>query len=337
MNPPSESSRRNSLHAGASMLPNPQSSRSEAASSRIIIPPRQSIGAMLWEIVSPLLWKLTVFYTKVFLFIASIGGFILTTILLYSLVYYLAVPKRLHTYPVFFDYIGADQACANVTLSSRQWEGLARPIRQWDRPTPHYDFDVSLTVEFPNTEYNIAQKPVMFETSALLRDHTKVATTRRGFLVPQMSTLARLFRDFVTMAVAGLYLYQDKQTMDIPLIESFPVMETEALSFIRLCMSPTIHIYSGALNFTSRLSGFRYLIAHHPIFVGIVVVGSVVSMAILGVILAYIVRYIKRGSAREDIEDRAPVEPLSPISPREEMFATHEEAEHIVGIRRRRD
>ena len=322
---PSESSRRGSMVPGPSI-------HSEA-SSRIFIPPNQTILGLIWEVISPWVWKLAVFYTKIFLFLASFGLFIITTIILYSMVYYLAVPKRLHTYPVHFDF-GKDHACANVTLANRQWEGLARPIIEWDRPVPGYDFDITLTIEFPNTHHNLEQGPVMMETSVLLRDYSPVAKTRRPFLVPQMSTLARLFRDALTMAVSGLHLYQDKQTQDIDLIESLPIFHHESLSFVSLCMNPPIHVYSATLNFTSKLSGLRYLISHHPIFTGFLVVSVVVALATVSFLGMYIVRYIKK-------ENGTQVEPFSPISPTEDIIGCEndqiDEDINEGGLRRRRD
>lgn len=306
-------------------------SMSSTESSRILIP-NQSATEMVWELVSPLLWKLVVFYTKVFLLVASVVMFAVTTVLLYSLVYWLAVPKRLHTYPVFFDF-AQSSVCANVTLADRQWEGLARPVPQWDRPTAGFDFDVSLTIEFPSTEHNVHAPPVMFETTALLRDHHAVAKTARPFLVPHTSWLGRLFRDFLTMTATGLYLYRDRMTGEVMLLDSFPVHAQEALSYVHVCMQPPLHVYSGTLNFVSKLSGLRYLLAHHPIAVGVVVVAFAVGAALLVIVIAYVVRYVKRKDEVTEFDEFR--EPLSPVSPREEMLSSDTGAEADNGLRRR--
>lgn len=303
-------------------------------SSRIIVP-ETSLGETMWQLFSPLLWKLIVFYLKVFLIVASIAMFAVSTVLVYSLVYWLVVPKRLHTYPVYFSYSGAESACANVTLASRQWEGVARPILEWDRPTPGYDFDVSITLDFPPGIEKRA--PVMFDTVAMLRDHHAVVRTERPFLPTQVSWLGSIFRDFVTMAVSGLNLYRDRQMADVMLIDSLPVLPTESLSYIHVCMrAPALHVYSASLNFVSKLSGFRYLLAHHPVLVGVVVVSSTVGLALAAVAVAYAVRFLK---AREtDEEYMEEYEPISPVSAREEdMMASETFRDDQSGLRRRRD
>jgi hypothetical protein len=289
---------------------------------------------MVWELISPLLWKLVVFYTKVFLLLASVAMFAFTTVLLYSLVYWLAVPKRLHSYPVFFDY-SQDPVCANVTLADRQWEGLGRPVREWDRPTPGFDFDVSLTLEFPTTDHNVASPPVMFETTALLRDHHAVATTRRGHLVTYTSWLGRLLRDFVLMGASGLHLYRDRATGEVELFDSFPVHAQESLSYMHVCMRPPLHVYSATLNFVSKLSGLRYLLAHHPIMVGVFVVGFAVGAAVLVILIAYIVRYVRKSEEHAAAEFDEFREPLSPVSPREEVMSSETGGELSDNLRRR--
>lgn len=305
------------------------------SSSRIVIP-QPTLGDTMWELVSPLLWKLLVFYLKVFLILASVAMFVITTVLVYSLVYWLVIPKRLHSYPVYFSYQGTDvPACANVTLATRQWEGLARPIREWDRPTPGYDFDVSISLEYPSGLEK--REPIMFETLAMLRDHHVVVKTERPFLPTQVSWLGNMFRDFLTMAISGLHLYRDSLTADVMLIDSLPVLPQENLSFIHVCMrKPPLHVYGATLNFVSKLSGFRYLLAHHPILVGVVVVGATVGLALIGVMIAYVLRYLKGREERlEDEEDMR--EPLSPLSPREDdMQQAHGNGEdNSSGLRRR--
>lgn len=294
-------------------------SHSRRSNSRIEIPlinQQPSLLRSVWELIAPLLWRLVVFYTKVFLVMASLAILVVTTVLLYSLVYWMAVPKRLHTYPVFFNYEESGAfACANISLSGRQWEGINRPITDWERPTPGFDFDVSIALEYPSNEHNMRQGPVMFETRAELKNHHEIVKTERPFLIPQLSWFGRLFRDFLTMALTGLLLYQDKSSADIMLIESFPVISQEtSLSFIHICMRPPVHVYSATLSFVSKLSGFRYLLAHHPLTVGVVVVGSVLALAIGFLIAAYILRFSKRNIEDDDDEQG----PISPISPREE-------------------
>ncbi len=303
-------------------------------SSRIIIP-EASLSETIWELLSPLLWKLLVFYLKVFLLVASVVLFVVITVVLYSLVYWLAVPKRLHSYPVYFAYRGPNaDACANVTLADRQWEGLSRPIHEWDRPTPGFDFDIRITLDYPST---LPREPVMFETTALLRDHHPIAKTERPFLPTQTSWLGATFRDFVMMAITGLQLYRDGQGADVVLIESLPVYATEKLSYVHVCMrNPPLHVYSATLNFVSKLSGFRYMLAHHPVLVGILVVGVTLGLTLLAVAIAYAVRYFKPKEQELEEEDEI-TEPLSPVSPREEeLMASDAGAEEGTGSLRRR-
>lgn len=304
-------------------------------SSRIEIP-EPTLGETVWELLSPLLWKLLVFYIKIFLLIASLVLFVVTTVLLYSVIYWLAVPKRLHTYPVYFSYKGAhSDACANITLADRQWEAIGRPIKEWDRPTPGFDFDISISLEYPGT---VPREPVMFETSAMLRDHHTIVKTERPFLPTQISWLGTLFRDFVTMAFTGLHLYKDKQTADVMLVESLPVFAQEQLSYVHVCMhKPPLHVYSATLNFVSKLSGFRYMLAHHPVLVGAVVVGSIVGLAFFAVAVAYAVRYFRPREEIVEEEEEYADEPLSPVSPREEELLTSDAAGEDAGsgLRRR--
>jgi len=298
-------------------------------SSRILIP-QPTVTETIWELVSPLLWKLLVFYVKIFLLIASIVMFVVTTVLLYSLVYWLAVPKRLHSYPVYFSY-SKTGACANITLADRQWEAIGRPIKEWDRPTPGFDFDVSITLEYPSTG---ARAPVMFETSAMLRDQHTIVRTERPFLPTQISWLGTLFRDFITMAITGLHLYKDRLSGDVMLIESLPVFAQEQISYVYVCMQePPLHVYSASLNFVSKLSGLRYMLAHHPLLVGAVVVGATVGLALFAIVIAYAVRYFKPKDEAGDEDDYAG-EPLSPVSPREEEILSGGE-EASSGLRRR--
>ena len=323
-------------HPGPASQPRPS-----VSSVHPVVVGQSSTVWILWEAASPLVYKLFAFYFKIFLLLASIAMLVVTTILLYSLLYWLVVPKRLHSYPVHFDYLsGEDSVCSNITLAERQWEGLMRPLTGWDRPTPGFDFDVTLTLEFPSSEYNLAQPPVMFDTSVALKDHTVIAKVRRGFLVPTMSTFARWFRDLATMALTGFHLFNDRLTEDVTLVESLPVFHHESVSFLSLCMSPPLHVYSATLNFVSKLSGFRYIIAHHPILVGIVTVATVVIFAALGVLAAALVRYVRQ-SHRDDPDDNEE-DSCSGVSPREEFMTTAErggsslsELGSDTGIRRR--
>ena len=301
--------------------------------SRIEIP-TPSLASTVWDLVAPLVSRLIVFYMKLFLVLASLAILLVTTILLYSLVYWMAVPKRLHTYPVHFNYeTSSPAACANVSLSPRQWEGFNRPIPDWERPTAGFDFDVSIAMEFPSTQHNMRLGPVMFETRALLKSHQEIAKTDRAFLIPQLSWLGRLFRDFVTMALTGLLLYNDKSSADVMLIESLPVFSQESsLSFIHICMHPPVHVYSATLSFVSRLSGLRYLLAHHPLTVGVFVVASVFSLAIAFMIVAYVFRLYKPATIDGGEDDRGPV---SPVSPREEFIEA--QVEEDTSLRNRRN
>jgi hypothetical protein len=302
-------------------------------SSRIVIIPEPSLGATLWELLSPVLWKLLVFYLKIFLLIASIVMFVVTSVLLYSLVYWLAVPKRLHSYPVFFAYRGEhNNACANVTLANRQWEGLSRPIKEWDRPTGGFDFDVSISLDYPSTD----REPVMFETTASLRDHQMIVKTERPFLATRISWLGRLFRDFITMAVTGLNIYRDSQMADVLLIDNLPVLSQENLSYVHICMrSPPLPVYSATLNFVSKLSGFRYMLAHHPVLVGIVVVFSSVAITLFALAVAYVARYFRMKEQEMEEMDSDFREPLSPMSPREDDMTSPATDETSAGLRRR--
>ena len=269
-----------------------------------------SLFVFLWSKISPILWKIFIIYVKIFIFVASLGIFVLTTVVLYSLIYWMVIPKRLHSYPAYFDYSGP-YVCSTIVFSAeRQWETANRPIHDWDKPTGGYDFDVMLTLDFPANHHNKQLGPVMFETKVFSAQHTEIVSTKRPFFIPHISWLAHLFRDTVYMALAGLYLVTDKLSAEILLIESLPVYANEPLSQVTVCMhSPGIHVYSGQVHFVSKLSGIRYLIAHHPIFVGLVVVGIVLAMALAGILAAAIFRYVKSNDDSECVEGD-----LSPVS-----------------------
>ena len=255
-----------------------------------------SFIGFIWTMVSPIFWRIVVMYMKIFMFIASLGVFVVTTVLLYSLVYWMVIPKRLHSYPVYFDYTGKD-VCSTVILSNeRQWETASRPIHSWDKPTGGFDFDVTLSLDFPTNSHNKEAGPIMFETK-IFTTHTEIVSTKRSFMIPHISFLAQLFRDAVYMVLAGLYLVTDKLSGEILLVESLPVFLHEPLTQVSVCMqSPGIHVYSGQLNFVSKLSGIRYLIAHHPVLVGLVVVGVVLGMTLFGVVAAALFRYARSHS-----------------------------------------
>ena len=269
-----------------------------------------SLLSFLWSTVSPILWRIVVMYMKIFMFVASLGVFVFTTVVLYSLVYWMVIPKRLHSYPVYFDFTGKDVCSTVVLATERQWETASRPIHGWDKPTGGFDFDVTLTLDFPTNHHNKLVGPVMFETK-VFSTHNEIVGTKRSFLIPHVSWLAQLFRDAVYMVLAGLYLVTDKLSAEILLVESLPVFQHEPLTQVSVCMhAPGIHVYSGQLNFVSKLSGIRYLVAHHPVFVGLVVVGVVLAMALFGIMAAAIFRYVRSHSETAEWGD----EDLSPVS-----------------------
>ena len=277
--------------------------------SGVSISPPPSFIYFLWSKISPIFWKIFIIYVKIFIFVASLGIFVLTTVVLYSLIYWMVIPKRLHSYPVYFDYAGKDICSTTVFSTERQWETASRPIQHWDMPTGGYDFDVMLTLDFPVNSHNKQLGPVMFETR-VFSSHSEIVKTKRPFFIPHISSLAHLFRDTVYMALAGLYLVTDRLSAEILLIESLPVFAHEPLSQVSVCMhAPGIHVYSGQIHFVSKLSGISYLVAHHPVFVGLVVVGSVVAIAVLGILAAAVFRYVKSKEDTQWVE-----EDLSPVS-----------------------
>lgn len=287
-----------------------RSHRTGATSSAVFIDvPPPSVPEILWDVFSPLIWKISVFYTKIVLVLASIGMFTATAVLLYSFIYWLAVPKQLHTFPIFFDYSTAqidNTTCANVTLAYPQWNGLARPTRVWDRPEAGFEYDIGLQLSFPRNDHNVRQTPVMISTSVMLSDHEVLASTTRPFLLVHTSWLAALCRDIIWMVVSGLGLMQDSHTADVTLIESFPVMQQETVSFVNVCMNPPVHVYSASLKFVSKLSGLMYIVAHHPILTGLVVISVAVAFAVaavLGVMLIRSVRPMKEDLVDIDIDE----------------------------------
>jgi len=260
----------------------------------------------------------------------------------------MVVPKRLHTYPVYFDYSEPGVVCANVTLSAggRQWEGLGRPIVEWDRPTNGYEFDITLGLDFPLAGGNDRLGgPVMFETRVFGDSvRTELVSTKRGLLIPQISWLARLFRDFIMMVLSGLYMVQDKMGIEVVLIESFPVFVGDTISRVSVCMRSSsdqiLQVYSGQLNFVSKLSGFKYLIAYHPIAVGMIVVLSLLAFAVSGVVIAAIVKYVRVSREEVDGDDDESLGSVSPVSPtgetaETEMVGQPEETVDASQIRRR--
>jgi hypothetical protein len=238
------------------------------------------------------------------------------------------------------DYMDEKIACANISMSAngRQWEGRNRPIIHWDRPTAGYEFDVVMSLDFPQSGCNERLgAPVMFETriwgidkvptdhsvgGAVKADPHQLVVTRRPLLIPQISWLARLFRDSIMMVLSGLYVVQDKMGIEVVLIESFPVFVNEIISRVDVCMhaNQVLQVYSGQLNFVSKLSGFKYLIAHHPIAVGVIVVLAVMTIGIVGVVVASIIRYVRLSrtddndmqNSGDDGESLASVSPVSP-------------------------
>ena len=292
----------------------PSQSRSDAGVSSVNRPNNSSsLISWIWSTISPMIWRISIMYMKIFMLLASLGVFVITTIILYSLIYWMVIPKRLHSYPVYFDYTnGNEVVCSTVVMSGeRQWETASRPIHQWDKPTGGFDFDVTLTLDFPTNHHNKNLGPVMFETK-IFSSHTELVSTRRPFLIPHISSLAQLFRDAIYMSLAGLYLVTDKLSAEVELVESMPVFLHEPLSKVLICMySPNIHVYSGQLNFVSKLSGIRYLIAHHPIFVGLIVVGVVLGMAMFGMVMAAIIRYVRSNGEDEWVEGSPDLSPVS--------------------------
>ncbi len=268
--------------------------RSSVGTSAVFVdsdsPPPGPVAQLLWDLVSPLIWRMTVVYTKLFIVLASIGIFASTAVMLYSLVYWLVVPKQLHSFPVFFDYAANANvvACANVTLAFPQWNGLGRPNRVWDSPQSGFEYDISLSFDFPRTSHNSNLEPVMISTSVLTEGGTieaaPAAYTKRPLMLVHTSVFASVFRDILWMTVSGLGVLQDSHNADVTLIESFPVLAQESVSQVNICMSPPIHVYSASLNFVSKLSGLMYLIAHYPILSGIAVVTIAVLLSILTVL-----------------------------------------------------
>ena len=286
-----------------------------------------SASAIIW----PWIYAILMIYAKILLVIVSISLFVATTVLLYGMLYWLVVPKRLHSYDAFFDYTGTG-ACANVTLAGQQWEGLERHIVNWDRPTIGFDFDVTLAVEYPASVHNLnLPAPVMFTTALFADEHLKpVVETRRAMTVPAMSLAAQWGRDILTMGIVALQVFQDKMSSEIVLIDSVPILEHETVSMVTICMQPSIHVYKASVHFESKLSGIRYLIAHHPVLVGIAVVSIIVGLAIFGVLAAALVRFMRQEQQTHDEDDS-----VSAVSAREEFMDGGLNEETNSGIRKR--
>ena len=221
--------------------------------------------------------KLSVWYLKAFLILASIGVVLGSSIAFYWLIYFAVVPKKVHTYQASLE----SPQCLNISLSTHQWHG-SKPLH-YDRPTGGMDYDVTLTMSVPLTSNNIRLGQILTEAKLITQSGNMHAQVHTQTVIPQLSKWALLVRELTFAVPTGLNLFmKDAIDLDILLFDGLPIprepmhedhdhlvvhkhQKYDPISRVQVCMHAFPTFYSAELAFTAKLTGLRYVLSHYPL------------------------------------------------------------------------
>lgn len=228
-----------------------------------------------------------------------------TATILYSLLYYLVIPSRLHEQEIFFDYgnhasltkgSGADKA----TLPSATLN-LLDPVHQWDashvvnlpaRPqqvlVPGVKYDIFIELTVPESHANVDIGMFMVSTTLKSLDDQYLASSARPAIVHDSHSLVRWLRVGSLALFHALGLTEPAQVIHVLAINGLTESKAHPLTSVAVTLNhPEIQIYSAKLTVIAQLSGVRYLMYHWSVSTAVLVILNIVFLEAVALVILF--------------------------------------------------
>ncbi|TMW58069.1 hypothetical protein Poli38472_013543 [Pythium oligandrum] len=232
---------------------------------------------------------------------------LVTATILYSVLYYLIIPSRLHEQEIFFDY--GDHAALSLSPAARTaaptlptaYLNLLKPHHQWEfsplvemEPTdtrvlvPGVKYDVFVELEMPESQVNRDIGMFMLQTTLKSHDGEFLASSARSAIVKDSHSLVELVRVFSWLVPYALRVTEPSQTVRVLAVNGFKEGKQHPLTSVTLVLNhPAVQIYSARLTIIAQLAGVRYLMYHWSVSTAVLVILNFVFVEALGLLILY--------------------------------------------------
>lgn len=223
---------------------------------------------------------------------------------LYSLVYYLVIPSRLHEQDIFFDY-GNHAALTRdgldkLTLPTAKLN-LLDPVYQWE-PSPlvtlpaqpssvlvpgvKYDIFIELTVPESRTNVDIGMFMVWTTLNSVDSEH--LASSSRPAIVHDSHSLVRWLRVGALAISHAIGFTEPSQVLHILAVNGITESKAHPLTSVAITLNhPEVQIYSAKLTIIAQLSGVRYLMYHWSVSTAVLVILNIVFLEAIALVVLF--------------------------------------------------
>jgi seipin len=227
-----------------------------------------------------------------------------TATILYSLVYYLVIPSRLHEQDIFFDY-GNHAALTRdgldkLTLPSAKLS-LLDPVHQWEpsplvklpvQPrsvlVPGVKYDIFIELTMPESRANVDIGMFMVSTTLKSLENELLATSTRSAIVHDSHSLVRWIRVGALALSHAFGFTEPSQQIHILAINGITESKVHPLTSVSITLNhPEVQIYSAKLTIIAQLSGVRYLMYHWSVSTAVLVILNIVFLETTALVILF--------------------------------------------------
>ncbi|KAJ0396766.1 hypothetical protein P43SY_008985 [Pythium insidiosum] len=230
-----------------------------------------------------------------------------TATVLYSALYYLIIPSRLHEQQIFFDYgthaslslrdsrsfaLTLPTARLDLLNAEQQWtaSSLVYPSRTKAStvlvPGVTYDVIVELTVPESATNREIGM--FMIDTTLSTREERVLASSARPVIVKDSHLAVQWARALAWLVPYALRLTEPSQTLSVLVVNGYTESNDHPLTGVTITLNhPAVQIYDAKLTIIAQLSGVRYLMYHWSVPTALLVILNIVFVEALALLVVY--------------------------------------------------
>ncbi|TYZ69065.1 hypothetical protein PybrP1_008584 [[Pythium] brassicae (nom. inval.)] len=248
--------------------------------------------------------------------LAGVAFLFVTATVLYSIVYYLVIPARLHEQEIFFDY-GDHAALAKHGLPARftlptatlnlldaehQWDAsplVQLPTRAPPVLVPGVTYDVFIELTVPESRANVEIGMFMVSTTLKSFESEVLAASARPAIVHEAHALVRWLRVGAMAFSHALGLTEPSQLLHILAINGLQESKTHPLTTVVVRLNhPQVQVYAAKLTIIAQLSGVRYLMYHWAVSTAVLVIVNIVFLEAVALVILF--AFVNLPAAAED-------------------------------------
>lgn len=236
---------------------------------------------------------------------AGIACLFATATMLYSLVYYVVIPARLHEQEIFFDYgdhaaLAKDGLLERLTLptaklnllnAEHQWEAsplVQRPTRPPPVLVPGVTYDIFVELTMPESRVNVGIGMFMVTTTLKSFESDVLATSARPAIVHEAHTLVQWLRLSALALPHALGLTEPAQVLHILAINGLTESKDHPLTTVVVRLNhPEVQVYAAKLTVIAQLSGVRYLMYHWSVSTAVLVIVNIVFLEAVALVVLF--------------------------------------------------